>query len=77
MQLLPKGKNQTIIVSEDKQGNHKEIFFSYQTPVAAYLNGKAYKTSTKHSQTTTRHINDYLKGIPAETREQSFFNNLI
>jgi hypothetical protein len=73
MQLLPKGKNQTLLVLD----RNKEIFFSYQTPVAGLIDGRFFRTKEKHSQTTERHINRYLDGAQAEQKEQVFFDNLI
>ena len=54
-----------------------KILFSYRTPVAAVINGLYYKTSFKWSNTTTRHINQWLKGIKAVEMRQDFFDNLI
>ena len=56
MKLKNKGSNETEI--RFKNGN--VFFFSYDTPVAAYINRKYYKTSKYHSQTTSRHINRFL-----------------
>ena len=77
MQLKPLGNNQTQI--ETKNG---VILFSYETPVAAILhdnglNPKAYRTSSKFSNTTTKHINKWLNGRDAEEKEQSFFDSLV
>ena len=55
------------------------ILFSYSTPVAALLpSGQYVKTSEWYSQTTTRHINKWLKGVSAnvETRSPEFISNL-
>ena len=55
------------------------ILFSYSTPVAAMLpSGQYVKTSEWYSQTTTRHINKWLKGVSAnvETRSPEFISNL-
>ena len=55
------------------------ILFSYSTPVAAMLpSGKYVKTSEWYSQTTTHHINKWLKGVSAdvETRSAEFISNL-
>jgi len=38
------------------------ILFSYQTPVAGWDEQGAFRTGSKYSQTTTRHINEYLGG---------------
>ena len=54
------------------------VFFSYNTPVAAQLNNGDYvRTSTKWSQTTTRHINQWLDGVDAKEVEQEVLNELI
>ena len=60
MKLTPLGSNQTMI--ETKDGT--QVLFSYRTPVAAYLPDKGIhvKTTTKWSQTTSRHINKWLGG---------------
>ena len=73
MNLRPVGKNQTIL----KVGNDKEIFFSYQTPVCAWIQGKFYKTSEHFSRTTSRHINSFLGKAKAEEKPQSFFDSLV
>ena len=72
MKLNVIAKNQTELTGKDKI-----IFFSYNAPVVAYINGFWYKTNKKFSATTTRHINQYLAGQPAELKDQEFFNNLI
>tara|TARA_Y100000361_G_C11131278_1_gene329093 strand:- start:713 stop:952 length:240 start_codon:yes stop_codon:yes gene_type:complete len=40
--------------------NGVEILFSYETPVAGYDEHGAFKTDTKFSSTTTRHISKYF-----------------
>lgn len=72
MRLNTIAKNQTEIIADNKV-----IFFSYNTPVAANIGGKWYKTEKKFSSTTTRHINKYLSEIQAELKPQEFFDNLI
>jgi len=39
--------------------NGVEILFSYETPVAGYDEHGAFKTDTKFSSTTSRHIRKY------------------
>lgn len=52
------------------------ILFSYGTPVAAEINNIYYKTTKQWSQTTTKHINSWLKyKVPLE-KDQSFFDGL-
>ena len=54
------------------------ILISYETPVACYIPGEgAFKTATKHSVTTSKHINKWLQGATAELRPQEFFDNLL
>jgi hypothetical protein len=52
------------------------ILFSYETPVAAEFDYKLYRTKTKWSATTTRHINKWLDGRKAEEAYQTFFDGL-
>ena len=55
-----------------------EVLFSYETPVACRLrDGTWRQTSTKHSNTTTKHIKQWLAGAVAPKAEQSFFDNLL
>ena len=63
MQLSPIAANQTSVSFNDGT----EVFFSYKTPVAAYLPEKGYvRTSKFYSVTTSRHINKWLptKDVP-------------
>lgn len=70
MKLSIFGANQTVITI----GNN-EIFFSYDTPVAAFVSGIGYvKTEQKFSATTSKHINSWA-GKNAPTKPQSFFDN--
>ena len=59
MKLTPIAANQT----EVSFTNGTQVFFSYKTPVAAYLPEKGYvKTEKFWSVTTSRHINKWLDG---------------
>ena len=72
MQLTPLGSNQTQV--EFDCGT--QVFFSYKTPVAAFIPGMGYvKTSTKWSVTTTKHINIWLDGVTAKKVSQEFLND--
>ena len=71
MKLKPIGSNQT----ELQLGNGVLILFSYQTPVAAKINGEFYKTEQRFSVTTTKHVNNWCH--LAVTRPQAFFDNLL
>lgn len=60
-------------------GDFWEVLISYQTPVAAYdkITGKHYRTDEWYSVTTTQHISHFLNGKQAETKPQSFFDQLV
>ena len=63
MQLTPIAANQTEIETADAR-----IFFSYRTPVAAYVFGRGYvKSDTWYSTTTSRHINKWMGKDVADT----------
>jgi hypothetical protein len=72
MQIKPIGPNQTELHTEGKI-----ILFSYETPVAAYFQGKYYRTSRKYSTTTSRHINAWLRDNPAETVDPTYFISMM
>ena len=68
------GSNMTEVQS--KVG---EILVSYSTPVAVCMaDGSGfYRTSKKHNNTTSSHINKWLEGAKAQEKPQEFFDNLI
>lgn len=72
MKLTQIGSNQSEVTTNDGT----RVLFSYSTPVAATMpDGNQYKTSTKYSSTTTRHIN--ANGYRnAEEKPQAFFDSL-
>lgn len=70
LNISPIGANQTEL-----SFNGAKVLFSYQTPVACWINGQFYKTSKKWSVTTTRHINKWAHCAIIE--EQCFFDNLV
>lgn len=73
MKVKNLGANKTQIeVNADLQ-----IFVSYETPVAAYVDGKFYRTSEKFSRTTSKHITQWLDGVNATEKPQDFFENLL
>ena len=60
MKLTPIAANQT----EVSYNNGTQVFFSYRTPVAAYLPERGYvRTATYWSKTTSRHINKWLQNV--------------
>ena len=74
MQLKTIAANQTQL----NLSKGTEIFFSYETPVAAKLPDYEYiRTATKWSVTTSRHINKWLEGVNATEVDQEVLNNLV
>ena len=74
MKLTPIAANQ----NEVELNNGTQIFFSYKTPVAAYLPEKGYVRTDKFwSVTTSRHINKWLQGVNNVSEiDQSILDNL-
>ena len=80
MKIKSLGKNITL-VSTDKA----VLLVSYEIPVAAYIRGNAangtqpryVRTSKFYSTTTSKHINSYLDGSPAETVDPAELEALI
>ena len=55
-----------------------QIFFSYETPVAARLtDGSLVRTDERYSVTTTKHINKWLQGCEALTVPQERIDWLL
>ena len=76
MKLTPIGTNQTEIETADAR-----IFFSYKTPVAAYIFGRGFVRSKNfYSVTTSRHINKWIgvdaKNDTTEKVDQTVLDNL-
>ena len=76
MRLTPIGTNQTEVETADAR-----IFFSYKTPVAAYIFGEGFVRSENFfSVTTSRQINKWI-GVCSKTDDikrvpQSRLDNL-
>ena len=67
------GNNETEITT-----NGAVVLFSYDTPVAACIDGEYFKTSKKWSMTTSKHINNWCRGASIATeKDQSFFDELV
>ena len=80
MKLTPIAANQT----ELEIGTGVVVFFSYKTPVAAFIPGQGYlRSNHKWSRTTSKHINQWLRrmtgsGSYAATEvDQSVFDTLV
>ena len=55
-----------------------QVFFSYETPVAACLtDGSLVRTAERYSVTTTKHINKWLDGCDALTVSQDRIDCLL
>ena len=66
MKLKQIGSNQTEL-----NLGFVQVFFSYETPVAARLtDGSLVRTDERYSVTTTKHINKWLQGCDALTVSQ-------
>ena len=72
MQLRPIASNMTQLDLADGTS----VLFSYKTPVAALTDNGYYRTSTKWSVTTSRHINKWLEGVNADTVDQEILDAL-
>ena len=74
MKLTPIAANQTEVSYNDGT----QVFFSYRTPVAAYLPERGYvRTATYWSKTTSRHINKWLQNVNNVSEiEQGVLDNL-
>ena len=76
MKLFPIATNQTEVETAEAR-----IFFSYRTPVAAYIFGRGFvRTENFYSTTTSRHINKWIgtdsKTDTTEKVSQDFLNSL-
>ena len=76
MKLFPIATNQTEVETAEAR-----IFFSYRTPVAAYVFGRGYVRSQEFfSTTTSRHINKWIgtdsKTDTTERVSQDYLNSL-
>ena len=74
MKLRKAGNNMT----ELSLPTGTDVLFSYETPVAAFVEGEGYvRTETRYSVTTSKHINKWLNGMVAREVPQSFIDALV
>ena len=74
MKVRKAGNNMT----ELSLTNGTDVLFSYETPVAAFIEGEGYvRTATKYSVTTSRHINKWLDGMVAREVDQGVIDALV
>jgi hypothetical protein len=72
LQVRPIGANKTELHIGDSV-----VFFSYETPVAAFVPGRGYvKTETKYSRTTSKHVTQWIDGS-STTLPQDDFDKLV
>jgi hypothetical protein len=58
--------------------NGIEVLFSYAVPVAGYIPEQGYfRTEEHYSNTTTRHINQYIPNVVCKSVTQDYINNLL
>tara|TARA_X000000368_G_C22941702_1_gene672477 strand:+ start:808 stop:1041 length:234 start_codon:yes stop_codon:yes gene_type:complete len=73
MKLSIIGSNQTQVTFSDGT----QVFFSYNTPVACQTRTFDYfRTATKWSATTSRHINKWLGGVTCLEQPQEYFDSI-
>lgn len=64
LSIEPYGSNQTLVC-----GKGCTVLYSYKTPVALVrTDGVAFRTGTKYSVTTSKHINKFLLASGCEIR---------
>jgi hypothetical protein len=72
MKINSIGANKTEVI----KSNGDVVFVSYSTPVAAVIGDNVYATAKKWSNTTSRHISEWLDGRVAVVKPQEFFDGL-
>jgi len=72
MKVRKLGANRTLLQFD----NGTEVLFSYETPVAGYHAGTYFRTDTRCSVTTSKHISQYLRGINAVELPQARINEM-
>lgn len=74
MKLKVIGSNKTEVTLS----SGTQVFFSYNTPVAAWTLDSGYiRTEKIWSMTTSRHINQWLDGIDARLVSQEHLDKLV
>ena len=74
MKIKRLGTSKTLLVLP----SGSEAFFSNDTPVVYQMHyGEIFKTEEYYSQTTSKHITQYLNGREAEAVPQSMINQLV
>ena len=81
MKIKKLGASKTLLQFSDNK-LLKEIFISYETPVAARLkNGDCIRTEENHSKTTQKQITQYFSWVKDKNKiknvSQSYLDNLL
>ena len=63
--------------TEIKFNEETTVFFSYDTPVAAKVGVRYYRTEEKQSQSTTKQLNRGLEDVKCILKPQSWFENRL
>ena len=78
MKLKNLGSNVTELTFKmDYDNCDVKLLFSYDTPVACYDVKGAFKTTTKYSKTTTKHINQYFGDVQPRLVVQEYINEIF
>ena len=74
MKIKQLGSNRVELVIPGRA----RVLFSYNTPVAAFVEGRGWiRTDRFYSKTTSKHINEYLQGLEFETVDQAELDELV
>jgi hypothetical protein len=74
MNIKQLGPNQTEFHKDDGT----IVFISYETPVAAFVDGfKWIRSAEKYSVTTSKHVNKWLSGLTVDTVPQAQIDALM
>lgn len=71
MKITHNGKASVLETSNMK------VLFSFETPVAADIDGALFRTSMPWSVNTSKHIREWLQDRPVELKPQTFFDDLF
>lgn len=72
MKITNLGSNKTVLDLGDKK-----VYFSYNTPIVASIDGELYATNKKYSVTTSKHMTQFLNGQSPVFVNQDFIDNLL
>lgn len=81
MRIKKLGANKTLL-SFPQSDTLREVFVSYETPVAArFKNGDCFRTNYNHSRTTQKQITQYYSWVEDKSTikecEQSYLDKML